>query len=298
MKANFSIVIATYKRPTLLRDAVRSVAVQTVAGDEIIIVNDDRESSINTFDFSTRVCVFDNLGSCGASAARNFGVEKAKNDYIVFLDDDDLMVDGYLSAVRQLIEKNMSASWGSCGIEFFDDKDFSFEILQSKRVQGGSWEKLSSSLDKLFGAGCGFWVRRQLFIEAGGFDESLSNSEDIDLCCRLEKKSTQVYKLHQVGILVRRNFNQGIENLTMRTGSFEKLQCWFSVYKKNRKDRAIFNIIRIYLLEKCVRRGIKIGLSNYTLAWLLDERKDPLVAAFIPIFFIKAIKIKLMKRFF
>lgn len=298
MAIHFSIVIATYKRPMLLSDAVRSVAKQTVAGDEIIIVNDDRETSISTFEGLSKIYIINNLGPRGASAARNLGVEKAKNDYVLFLDDDDLMVDNYLSILRLLITENRSAAWGSCNIELFDGQDLSFETYQPVRVEGCLWEKVASPAGKLFGAGCGFWVLRKLFLEAGGFDETLSNSEDVDLCCRLEQKSTEVYKIIQTGILVRRNYNHGIENVTARTTDLEKLQCWFSVYKKNRGGRSIFNKIRMHLLEKCIRRGVRLDLSNYVLKWLLEERKDPLVVIFIPIFIVKLIKKNLKKCFF
>lgn len=298
MDVYFSIVIATYRRPEMLMDAIRSVVMQTVVGDEVIIVNDDRLQSISVNEFSSKVSIYDNLGANGAAASRNFGVQKAKNEYVVFLDDDDLMVQGYLSSLRRLIKEKRGASWGRCEIEIFTRNGFSFETYQAKRLESCVWEKVSNSAEKLFGAGCGFWIKRELFFAVGGFDEGLSNSEDIDLCCRLERANQEVYKVNQVGVLVRQGHTQGAENLTKRTGNLEKLQCWFSVYKKNRNGRFVFNKIRMLLLERCVRRGIKVGFSHYIISWMLKERNDILVLVFIPIFLIKLLKSKLAQHLF
>lgn len=281
----------------MLPKAVHSVALQTEENDEIVIVNDDVDASVCLDKIHPKLVVLNNLGRHGAAAARNLGVKNAKNDYIVFLDDDDLMVNGYLTILRQFIKKNSDASWGRCEIIYYHEESTSINIFQKNHGQL-RWEKISSPIEKLFGAGCGFWVKRSIFLEVGQFDESLSNSEDIDLCCRLEQRSKAVYKLLHPGVLVRRNHTDGIENLTTRTNNLEKLQCWFSVYKRNRSSRPIFNRIRIALLERCIRRGVNLNLARYTLSRLIQEKQDPLVIIFLPIFFLKSLKKKLIQRIF
>ena len=84
----FSVVIATYDRPDLLRGAVGSVLAQTVADFEVIVVDDasPRPPEIPP-DPRVRLIVHDT--NSGASAARNTGIDAARGDVVVFLDDDD-----------------------------------------------------------------------------------------------------------------------------------------------------------------------------------------------------------------
>jgi len=90
-----SVVIPTYGRPEFLPDAVRSVADQTYAPIELLVVDDCSpepiEPIVDEIDttglHSTEV--IRHQRNRGANAARNTGIEAASGDIIAFLDDDD-----------------------------------------------------------------------------------------------------------------------------------------------------------------------------------------------------------------
>ena len=91
-----SVVIPTFNRPALLEEAVQSVLAQTSTANEIIIVNDGsrteyRAKISDMARLGPRIFIYHFSSNKGASAARNFGLENAKGDYILFLDDDDLL---------------------------------------------------------------------------------------------------------------------------------------------------------------------------------------------------------------
>ena len=82
-----SVIIPTYNRAEVLRQALESVAAQTCESLEIIVV--DVGSNDNTGEvlagFGNRI-----LAIQGNRAARNIGIDAATGEYLAFLDDDDL----------------------------------------------------------------------------------------------------------------------------------------------------------------------------------------------------------------
>ena len=91
-----SVIIPTYNRPRFLAQAVHSVLAQTHPVFEIIIVDDCSSlehrpaiSAVGRLDERVRFHYFDE--NRGVSAARDYGIDKSTGDYILFLDDDDLL---------------------------------------------------------------------------------------------------------------------------------------------------------------------------------------------------------------
>ena len=91
-----SVVIPTTGRIGFLQDALHSVQAQTVPVSQVVVVCD----GVTARDYE---CI-EELASGfhgvethrlrsprGAAAARNVGLEKARGDYLLFLDDDDLL---------------------------------------------------------------------------------------------------------------------------------------------------------------------------------------------------------------
>jgi glycosyltransferase involved in cell wall biosynthesis len=90
-----TVVVPAYGRPTYLGDAVESVAEQTYGPIELVVVDDRSpepiEPTVERADTSglDSVRVVRHEENRGASAARNTGVERARGEFVAFLDDDD-----------------------------------------------------------------------------------------------------------------------------------------------------------------------------------------------------------------
>lgn len=85
-----SVVIPCYNRAGILGRAIRSALAQTVAPEEIVVVDDgsgDGSADVAR-SFGERVRVIEQANG-GAAAARNRGIEAARGEWIAFLDSDD-----------------------------------------------------------------------------------------------------------------------------------------------------------------------------------------------------------------
>ncbi len=94
----FSIIIPTYNRADLLKEAIDSVLKQTYENWELIIVDDgsiDHTKEVVISYQDARIHYHYQLNK-ERSAARNKGVDLSKGDYICFLDDDDIYDKEYL----------------------------------------------------------------------------------------------------------------------------------------------------------------------------------------------------------
>ena len=101
-----SIVIPVYNTKTFLAQCVDSILLQTYKNFECILVDDGSSDGSGELcdDYSLkddRVSVF-HIQNGGVSKARNYGIAKAKGQYISFIDSDDFVLADYLETMVQL----------------------------------------------------------------------------------------------------------------------------------------------------------------------------------------------------
>lgn len=96
-----SVIIPTRSRPAFVREAIASVQAQSHAKWEAIVVDDgsedDTRATLAAIDDDRVRCLrTDGLGTAGARSA---GLELASGEAIAYLDDDNIMLPGWLAAV-------------------------------------------------------------------------------------------------------------------------------------------------------------------------------------------------------
>ena len=98
-----SVVIPVYKVEKTLNRCIESVLWQTYTDFEIILVDDgspDRSGEIcDTYDSKYSFVTAIHQENRGISSARNVGMERARGEYIMFLDSDDYLEPDCLEAV-------------------------------------------------------------------------------------------------------------------------------------------------------------------------------------------------------
>lgn len=122
-----SVIIPTYRRSALLRDAVESCLRQTFQDFELIVVEngDSREAEAIVVGLEDPRVKYFSTSKYGAAAARNFGVARAVGRYVVIHDDDDIMVPTRLEDHLSALESGCHGTYGG----WIDFDDETFEVL-------------------------------------------------------------------------------------------------------------------------------------------------------------------------
>lgn len=102
----FSVIIPLFNKAAYIKATLESVLAQTFTDYEVIVADDgSTDGSGNTVKAFTdpRIKYYRNDNG-GASAARNFAMEKAAGDYFAFLDADDIWLEYHLEKCIKAIE--------------------------------------------------------------------------------------------------------------------------------------------------------------------------------------------------
>lgn len=264
-----SVVIPTKNRPDLVVQSVASVldAAHCVAL-EILVVDDaglPPASEALKGITDTRLRILRNPGPHGPGAARNYGVAQAQSDIVLFLDDDDLLVKGYPAEVVGKARMDTSLGFGFCNVlkflgtaaplvaDFSDPSGIPVAKLKPRR--------------RLAGLGYGFWVRKSLFLQAGGIDTEILVNEDTEFSLRLLSHGAAGWKFDQVGVLIRQHIPSGktgghtthAHPPAQRALWFEKILCRHAAFLEGDAD------LRFHLLRRWVSMLAKSG--DWRKAW-------------------------------
>lgn len=181
--ATISAIIPTYNRADLILRSLKSVLAQTRPVTEVVVVDDGstdntRETLAPYLDRITYI----HQGNAGVSAARNRGAREARGEWLAFLDSDDEWLPGKIERQFQAIEANPQAIlvYGGARVREPDGSESEGRAIPDSELRtalrNGTAIATSAAI-----------VRRDVFLEAGGFDESLSFGEDWDLWLRLKE---------------------------------------------------------------------------------------------------------------
>ncbi len=104
-----SLLIPVYNVSNYLSNCLDSVIRQTYSNIEIIIVddgsNDGSEVICDNYQQKDNRIIVYHQDNMGQSSARNYCIHKAKGDYYVFVDSDDIIAPTYVETLHTLVKK-------------------------------------------------------------------------------------------------------------------------------------------------------------------------------------------------
>ena len=103
-KIECSIIMPVYNAEKYIKETINSVLNQTFKNFELICINDcSTDNSLNILkEFQKkdeRIVIINNKTNLRVAKTRNFGVQKAKADWIALLDSDDMWDNTYLEKI-------------------------------------------------------------------------------------------------------------------------------------------------------------------------------------------------------
>jgi glycosyltransferase involved in cell wall biosynthesis len=204
-----SVIIPVHYGGENFRRCLSSIAAAVPPANEIIVVADGDTDGSWHFAEEFGAQVLRVPVPQGPAHARNFGAQSAQGDILFFIDADVVIPPDAISKVKSTFNNNpqLAALFGS-----YDDEPAEMNFLsQYKNLIHHYVHQMSREEASTFWAGCGA-IRRQIFMEFGGFDESYRKPsiEDIELGYRLKRagyhirlsKCLQVKHLKRWGIML------------------------------------------------------------------------------------------------
>jgi glycosyltransferase involved in cell wall biosynthesis len=192
-----SLIITTYNYAQYVERAIRSGLDQSLSRDqyEIIVVNDastDLTSQVLS-NYEEEVRVFNLPENVGLAAARNYGIRKARGQFIVFLDADDYIHRDLLRVEKLFLEENNTLDAVSTDYYLVDER-------------GAHLEHVNSEIKPI---ACGIMFRKDFLFNIGLYDEGFRAREEEDLRIRWQKD----YKIYNI-ILPLYRYRMHDSNLT------------------------------------------------------------------------------------
>ncbi len=153
-----SVIIPVYNGEKYIEKCVKSVISQTYSNIEIIIVNDgstDKTLNICSNIKDNRIVIL-TQDNTGVSAARNYGLDNAKGNYVIFIDADDFVEENMLEVLYNNIKKadydisicnykiieNINVIYNKCDEKSNDNNNFALNLLRPNMYKGYLWNKL------------------------------------------------------------------------------------------------------------------------------------------------------------
>ena len=168
-----SIIVPVYNRPDEVSDLLESLTLQTDKDFQIVIGR-----------LNLKYFFKDNEGR---SPARNFGIERADGDFLVFVDSDCILPPQYIESLKKRLAADPADCFGGpdAAHESFSDtqKAINYSMtsfLTTGGIRGGKVQ-LEKFTPRTFNTG----FSRKVYNKVGGYREMFS--EDIDMSTRIRR---------------------------------------------------------------------------------------------------------------
>jgi glycosyltransferase involved in cell wall biosynthesis len=200
-----SLIITTYNYAQYVERAIRSALDQSLSSDqyEIIVVNDcstdGTKSVLENFEKDARI--FNLEENMGLSGARNFGIKKAKGQFVSFLDADDYLHKDTLRLQKLFLEENNTLDAVAVDYYLVDER-------------GKHIEHVSAAEKPI---ACGVMFRKDFLYNIGLYDEQFRAREEEDLRIRW----TDNYNIYNI-ILPMYRYRMHENNLTKNESAMQE----------------------------------------------------------------------------
>jgi len=185
----YSIIVPVYNRPDEAGELLQSLTRQTLKDFEVIIVEDG--SSITCKDVCEQYADILDLHyyekeNGGPGPARNYGAALAQGEYLLILDSDVVLPEGYLQAVENALQQQPADAFGGpdAAHSSFSPVQKAISYSMTSFFTTGGIRGGKTKLDKFYPRSFNMGIRREVYSRLGGFSK-MRFGEDIDFSYRI-----------------------------------------------------------------------------------------------------------------
>ena len=187
----YSIIVPVYNRPDETEELLASLCEQARPDMQIIIVEDGSqipcEDVVKRYAGRMNVEYF-NKENGGPAVARNFGAQHAKGEYLIILDSDVVVPQGYLAAIDEELAREACDAFGGPdrAAESFTPVQKAISYSMTSFFTTGGIRGGKKKMDKFYPRSFNMGIRRDVYTALGGF-AAMRFGEDIDFSIRIFK---------------------------------------------------------------------------------------------------------------
>ena len=187
----YSIIVPVFNRPDEVDELLESLTHQTEKDFEVVIVEDGSQTPCE------EVCKrYENLmdihyyykENSGPGQSRNYGAERAKGEYLLILDSDVVLPEGYLKAVSDELSREPADAFGGPdkAHSSFTDTQKAISYSMTSFFTTGGIRGGKKKMDKFYPRSFNMGIRRDVYLKLNGFS-NMRFGEDIDFSIRIFK---------------------------------------------------------------------------------------------------------------
>jgi len=177
-----SLCITTFNRTDMVIEAFEKVYDHELI-DEIIVVDDASEWSeycklSRLLDHKNKVKLFRNENNLGMSLNKKEAINKAKNEWCILFDSDNILYPEYLDALKIVYDRQ---GFQSCFIYCpeYAEPDYDFSMFKKPIHKHNAKKYLDEKMFRVFLNTCNYVVNRDRYLDVYKTDESIKESDTI-----------------------------------------------------------------------------------------------------------------------
>jgi len=205
-----TIIIPVRNRPDEVHECLLSLQKLDYPPEklEVIVVDDESTDSTPDVVSEFQVRLIKNPDRMGASYSRNLATKEAKGEILAFLDSDCMAHSLWL---RELVPSFVDEANGAVGGKvdsWFGKKTLDrYEKVFSSLNMGDRSRSTKEEGKFFYIPACNLLVKKEVFLNLGGFNVEMDVGEDVDFCWRLKDRGLEI-EYRPAGIVYHRHRNR------------------------------------------------------------------------------------------
>lgn len=187
----YSVIIPVYNRPDEVDELLQSLVSQSLKDFEVIVVEDGSsvpcEDVVNKYRDKLDVHYYSKPNS-GPGQTRNYGAERSKGEFLLILDSDCILPEGYLQAIEDEPHREEADAFGGPdrAHDSFTRVQKAINYAMTSFFTTGGIRGGKKKMDKFYPRSFNMGVRAEAYRALGGFS-NMRFGEDIDFSIRIFK---------------------------------------------------------------------------------------------------------------
>ena len=191
----YSIIVPVFNRPDEVGELLESLSNQTLKDFEVIIVEDGSTKTCkDVCDKYADILVLHYYAkeNSGPGQSRNYGAERASGDYLLILDSDVVLHEGYIQAVEDSLKETPTEAFGGpdAAHPSFTPVQKAISYSMTSFFTTGGIRGGKTKLDKFYPRSFNMGIRRDVYLQLRGFSK-MRFGEDIDFSYRIVEAGYQ-----------------------------------------------------------------------------------------------------------